>query len=118
EPTGATGGPFVAPGGQATGEGAYRLNFENAQIGEVVRAILGDSLGLNYVIDPQVSGRVTLVSARPVVQEDLIPILEAILRLNQAALVTDGVIYKVVLDDAVGNLPVMPTGAVERAGYG
>lgn len=118
EPTGATGGPFVAPGGQSAGEGSFRLNFENAQIGEVVRAILGDSLGLNYVIDPQVSGRVTLVSARPVVQDDLIPILEAILRLNQAALVTDGVIYKVVLDDAVGNLPVMPTGAVERAGYG
>lgn len=117
--TGATGGPFLpVDGGEATGGASYRLNFENAQIADVVRAVLGDSLGLNYIIDPEVSGRVTLASARPVSRDDLIPILEALLRINEAALVTDGVIYRVVYDTDVGNLNVSRPGSVAAAGFG
>jgi len=112
------GGPFVPANAGTGGKGNYKLNFENAQLDEVVRAVLGDSLGLNYVIDPNVGGRVTLVSARPVSRDDLLPILEAILRINQAALVSDGVIYKVVPDADVGNLGIRTSGATEKAGFG
>ena len=116
--TGSTGGPYVPPEGEGRNGGNFRLNFENAQISEVVRAILGDALGLNYVIDPEVSGRVTLASARPVARDDLIPILESLLRINEAALVTDGVIYRVVYDADVGNLNVARPGTPAAAGFG
>lgn len=115
--SGGTGGPFV-PATAGDGGGSYRLNFENAQIGDVVRAILGDSLGLNYVIDPNVNGRVTLVSARPVARDELLPTLEAILRMNQAALVTDGAVYRVVVDTDTGNLRARMSRAGQPAGYG
>ncbi len=118
--SGGTGGPFVPAnaGEGGGGGGSFRLNFENAQIGEVVKAILGDSLGLNYIIDPNVNGRVTLVSARPVQRDDLIPVLEAILRINQAALKSDGVIYRVVVDADVGNLGIRSISPTEQAGFG
>jgi general secretion pathway protein D len=117
--TGSAGGPYVPADGESSdGGGSYRLNFENAQIDEVVRAILGDALRINYVIDPQVSGRVTLASARPVSRDDLIPILEALLRINEAALVDDGAIYRVVYDTDVGNLNVSRPGQSNRPGFG
>ncbi|WP_436636904.1 type II secretion system secretin GspD [Microbaculum sp. FT89] len=114
---GATGGPFV-PATAGDGGGSYRLNFENAQIGDVVRAILGDSLGLNYVIDPNVNGRVTLVSARPVARDELLPTLEAILRMNQAALITEGAVYRVVVDADAGNLRARMNNSGHQAGFG
>lgn len=112
------GGPFVPAGTSETaGRGTYRLNFENAELGEVVRAILGDALGRNFVIDTEVGGRVTLVSARPVAQEDLLPILETILRMNQAVLVDTGAIYRIVFDSEVGSLPLINRNDA-RSGYG
>ncbi len=112
------GGPFVPAGTSETaGRGTYRLNFENADLGEVVRAILGDALGRNFVIDTEVGGRVTLASARPVAQEDLLPILETILRMNQAVLVDTGTIYRIVFDTEAGNLPLIDRNDT-RAGYG
>lgn len=104
-------------GQRARGNGNYRLNFENAQIQEVVRAILGDALGANYVIDPEVSGRVTLSSARPISKANLIPILESLLRMNEAALLTEGDFYRVVYDSNVGNLSVGGPGR-SNPGYG
>lgn len=104
-------------GQRARGNGNYRLNFENAQIQEVVRAILGDALGANYVIDPEVSGRVTLSSARPISKANLIPILESLLRMNEAALLTEGDFYRVVYDSNVGNLSVGGPGRA-NPGYG
>lgn len=112
------GGPFVPAGASETaGRGTYRLNFENAELGEVVRAILGDALGRNFVIDTEVGGRVTLVSARPVAQEDLLPILETILRMNQAVLVDTGAVYRIVFDSEVGSLPLINPNDT-RSGYG
>lgn len=112
------GGPFVPAGTSETaGRGTYRLNFENAELGEVVRAILGDALGRNFVIDTEVGGRVTLASARPVAQEDLLPILETILRMNQAVLVDTGTIYRIAFDSEAGNLPLISE-QNPRSGYG
>ena len=42
------------------GEGSVSLNFEGADIRDVIRNILGDILGQNYVIDPAVGGQVTI----------------------------------------------------------
>ena len=63
------------------------LAFQNAAISDVVSAVVGDILGADFVIDPQVSGRITLRSSRPVPREDLPAALDRALRLSGASLV-------------------------------
>ena len=72
----------------ASGDG-YELNFENTPVTGVAKVVLGDILGLGYVIDPRVQGTVTLASGRPVPKGDLLFVLESALRLSGAALVRD-----------------------------
>ncbi|MEN8257562.1 MAG: type II secretion system secretin GspD [Thermodesulfobacteriota bacterium] len=57
------------------------LNFDNADIYEVIQ-VLGDALGLNYMIDPQVKGVVNIRSARKIASENLFPIFKKILHMN------------------------------------
>jgi len=68
-------------------EGQISLNFEGTDIREIVKTVLGDILGLNYVIAPGVSGKATFATARPVTRDQVLPILEMLLSWNNAALV-------------------------------
>jgi general secretion pathway protein D len=87
--------------GSATG-GRVTLNVVDADLREVVRLVLEDTLGANYVIDPAVEGAITLQTSQPIPVEDLTAVLDATLRLNGAALVRTGDLYKVVpLDQAL-----------------
>ncbi|GAB4181782.1 MAG: type II secretion system secretin GspD [Wenzhouxiangellaceae bacterium] len=79
-------------------DGEINLNFEGAPLPEVVRAILGDLLQENYVIGPGVGGEVTFSTARPIGRDQLLPILDMLLRWNNAAIV-----YK---DERYNVLPV------------
>ncbi|RCX29924.1 type II secretion system secretin GspD [Thioalbus denitrificans] len=94
---------------QATGpaEGDITLNFERADVQEVVGVIFGDLLGVNYVIDPEVSGTVSVQTSRPVSREALLPLVESMLRVNGAALMEDNGLYRVV------PLSKAPQGAVK-----
>jgi general secretion pathway protein D len=69
-------GDFVRPGTGAfvrrvsppdvdTTPGDVTLNFDGTDIREVVKVVLGDLLGVNYVLDPAVSGSVSLQTGRP-----------------------------------------------------
>jgi len=78
-----------------TGTGSYSLNFDEADLGEVAKVILGDILGQNYVLSPKVAGKVTLQTTDPLTKEELLPTLEMVLRMNNAALVKDGKIYHI-----------------------
>lgn len=64
----ATGG-LIGPGAPAerrpAKEGKYTLNFDDADLGEVAKVILGDMLRVNYVLSPKVAGKVSLQTARP-----------------------------------------------------
>lgn len=73
--------------GRVTNSGKYTLNFDDADLGEVAKVILSDTLGENYVLSPTVSGRVTLQTSRPLTREELIPTLEMLLRMNGAVLI-------------------------------
>ncbi|MCX7032353.1 MAG: type II secretion system protein GspD, partial [Arenimonas sp.] len=53
-----------APSLDSTGEATF--NFEGESVHAVVKAILGDMLGQNYVIAPGVQGTVTLATPKPV----------------------------------------------------
>ncbi len=88
------------------------LNVVDADIRDVARLILEDGLGANYIIDPAVTGTITVRTSRPVPADDVIATLGSVLALNGAALVEANGIYKVVpADQAVsaGGRPVSRT---------
>jgi|CXWL01.1.fsa_nt_gi general secretion pathway protein D len=112
---------FVADAGsqkkkaKASGEGSYSLNFDDADLGEVAKVILGDILGQNYVLSPKVAGKVTLQTTEALTKEELLPTLEMVLRMNNAALVKDGKIYHIEpAADALYSSTISPAG---RPGY-
>jgi general secretion pathway protein D len=78
-----------------TGAGTYSLNFDDADLGEVAKVILSDILGQSYVLSPKVAGKVTLQTTVALTKEELIPTLEMVLRMNNAALVKDSRIYHI-----------------------
>ncbi len=71
------------------------LNFDNADIYEVINA-LSDSLGINYIIDPAIKGRVNIHTSTEIDKDRLLPILETIFEMNNIALVESGDFYKIV----------------------
>jgi general secretion pathway protein D len=94
-------GTFVAPPSEATpppppsGEG-FQLSFSDVDIATVAAAVLGDGLGVPYTVDPQLKAKMTLQATRPLTQDELLPTLEAALRVHGAAVVVTNGIYNVV----------------------
>ena len=67
--------------------GEIVLNFEAESLQSVVHTILGEVLQETFVIGPGVGGEVTFSTSKPVTREQLMPILELLLRWNGATLV-------------------------------
>jgi general secretion pathway protein D len=101
--------------------GDITLNFEAADLREFVRVVFEDILKQNYLIDPQVKGKVTLHTTDPIMEDALLPIVEAVLQQNGAAVVLQQGIFKIVtLEDAPtqADSSVANGGSVEQgAGY-
>jgi general secretion pathway protein D len=76
--------------------GGVVLNFEGADLREVVRNILGDILNENYTIDPAVGGTVTIRTSTGIPRDALAATLETLLRANGATMVRNGGLYQVV----------------------
>jgi len=89
-----------------TGEGEVTFNWEGVPIQEIIHTVLGDLLQENFVIGPGVKGKVTFSTARPVNRDQVLPILEMVLRWNGATLVWSEDRYNVLpIKSAVqGNL--------------
>jgi general secretion pathway protein D len=117
-------GSFLAPPGPAVraslatdAAGAITLNVVDAELREVVRLVLQDALGVNYVIDPSVGGRITVQTMRPLPADDLLSVLDSVLRMNGAALVRDDDLYKIVpIEQAIGSGPIPAVGPLPDAG--
>jgi general secretion pathway protein D len=71
------------------------LNFENGDIREIAKNILGDLLQENFMIDPRVVGTVSIRTPKGVRRGDLIPMFETLLRSVNASLVKDGNMWRV-----------------------
>jgi general secretion pathway protein D len=85
--------PAAGTRGQA---GDITLNFVDTDIREIVRAILGTTLKLNYTIDPNVHGTGSIETGTPLPRSALLPTLETLLNENGATLVERDGIYTVV----------------------
>lgn len=78
--------PAAAPALQGP---AVDLRFEDAPVREVVHAILGDLLKLDYMVHPPVDGRVTIATSSQVTPDTAVFLLETALQANGLALARD-----------------------------
>jgi general secretion pathway protein D len=81
--------------GESGAGGSVTLDFADTDIREVASQILGNSLHLNYTIDPSVHGTATLRTVVPLTNGQLIPVLQSLLQQNGATLVQAGGVYRV-----------------------
>jgi general secretion pathway protein D len=85
---------------------AVTLNFEGADLRDVVRNILGDIMGESYTIDPTVGGSVTIRTSAGIPREALPAALEMLLRMNGATMTKEAGVWKILPSAAAvrGNL--------------
>jgi general secretion pathway protein D len=117
-------GRFVKPPGSSAGRGApeqgeITLNFEAVDLREVIKVVFEEILNENYLIDPAVQGVVTINTTLPVSKNDVLPILESILEINQATMVYEDSVYKIIPTANVKKMVTAPSvGDLRRAGQG
>lgn len=112
-------GPAIAKGRTTDGGEGYELNLVNAPIAEAAKIVLGDALGLSYVVDPRVQGTVTLQTSAPVSREALSDILESALAVNGASIVRQAGSYRVVpIGESLASTPSVGTGRQIPSGPG
>jgi general secretion pathway protein D len=80
----------IAPGG-----GNVTFDFADTDIREVAAQILGNTLHVNYTIDPNVHGTATLRTVTPLSTAQLLPVLQSLLNQNGATLTQQNGVYRV-----------------------
>ena len=106
--------PLPSLGGASSGSATF--NFEGESVHAVVKAILGDMLGQNYVIAPGVQGTVTLGTPKPVSPAEALNLLEMVLGWNNARLVYSGGRYNIIpADQALAGSVAPRTGPAGKA---
>lgn len=90
-------GRFVDSAAQSgrSGRGNIVVKLVDVPTADAVQQILGDTLGLNYVIEGEASGSVTIQTARPVDQRSLIQMLAGALASNELVLINEGGFYRI-----------------------
>lgn len=86
--------------------GGVTLNFDDADLGEVIRT-LAEILDLNYIVDSKINGNVTIHTAGKLYQKDLFPVFHQILEANGLAAVKEGALYKIVKTQDAPRLPLI-----------
>lgn len=101
---------IIAPAEDTDEGGKIALNFDNADIYEVINS-LSDILGINFIIDPAVKGEVNIHTSSEVSRDRLLPVLETIFDINNIALVKSGDMYKILpVKDAKSKISVISEG--------
>ncbi len=130
---GGPGGPGGSPGAQEgpgadqqsagmeeAPSGGITLNFVNADVRDVAKAVLGDYLRLNYEIAANTTGTVTIQTSKPLARAHVLPALEQALGLAGLALIHSNGIYEILpVADAKKQVGTsVPASAVQTTGYG
>lgn len=91
----------------STGSDLVTLNFVNADIEGVVKAV-GEITGKNFLIDPRVRGTVNIISAKPMPRSLVYEVFLSALRLQGFAAIEDRGVVKI-LPEADAKLHRTPT---------
>ncbi|WP_292496079.1 type II secretion system secretin GspD [Mesorhizobium sp.] len=111
--------PAVASGTTSSGGKGYMLNLVDAPIKAAAKSVLGDILGLNYTIDPRITGTMSLQTSSPVERDQLIDLFETSLTVAGASIITRGSTYQIVPSgEALGATPAVSVPSVSPKGPG
>jgi general secretion pathway protein D len=100
-------------------QGDVMINFANADVREVARAVLGEILHLNYVVDPRLQATITVQTGQPLARAAVLPALDIVLRASGAALMeTDGVWRVVPVEEAPKTGGSSLAAGPSRPGFG
>jgi len=83
------------------------FSMDNVSLVEMID-VLAKRLKITYILDKRVGGAVTIHSYGTMPDMDLMPLLQTILRVNGAAIVQVGNLYRIVPINTVSNLPTEP----------
>lgn len=108
----------VNPASAEQGE-MVKVSFENAPVGAVLEAILGDFLKVPYSLEGEVQGQISLISTDPVPEAALFDMLESALEVQGIAMVKgDNGIYRIGQSEHLRReIPVALREAVSTRGY-
>lgn len=94
------------PAEKQSEKGTIVLNFDDADLHEVIRTI-ADLLKINYIVDPGVRGNVTIHTAGAIKKSDLFPVFFQILEVNGLTAVKEGSLYRVTKLKEASRLPIL-----------
>ncbi|MBU1053894.1 MAG: hypothetical protein KKC46_08700 [Proteobacteria bacterium] len=81
------------------------LNLDGADIGTAISSI-GEMLNINFILSPEVKGKVTIQTYRKFPSSDLFQIFQTILEINGFTAVKDGPLYKIIPIDTARQQPL------------
>ena len=84
------------------------FNFDDEDVFSAIQTIFGDILKVNYIIDPQVKGRVNLRTVTPVAKENVLPLMKTILKLNGIGILEENNLYKIVRISEISKEQIKP----------
>lgn len=72
------------------------FNFDDADVFEVIRTVFGEILKINYIIDPKVKGRVNLKTIVPIDKDNVLPLMQTILKQNGIGFIEEKGFYLII----------------------
>ncbi len=75
--------------------GVVSFNLQNADLAQFI-SVVARELKMNYIVDSAVKGTVTISTSGDLRREDLLPILESVLKINGATAVRTGNFFRII----------------------
>lgn len=88
-------GGSTGKGNAASAGGNVVLNLANVPLQQAAKTVLGDLVGVNYVVDPRVDGVVSVQTTRPVPKSEALELFQTALAPIGAVLVENRGIYRI-----------------------
>jgi general secretion pathway protein D len=92
------------------------LNLKNADINALIDTV-SDKTGKNFIVDPRVKGKVTVISSQPMDSEELYQVFLSILQVHGFSAVPSGNVIKII-PDASAKQANIPTVNLRAPGVG
>ncbi len=96
-------------------DGGYKLNFDDADIKDVLQAVLGGVLHVSYTLAPNITGKITISSAAPQNRSELLSTLESVLSMQGLTMTQTSTGYRIA-PAALGTGVIDASG--KEAGFG
>ena len=85
-------GVFVMPSAWAQ---SFTLNLQDAEIQTLITTV-SEVTGKNFIVDPRVKGKVTVISARPLRDDEVYQVFLSVLKVHGYVAVPSGGVVKIV----------------------